>query len=283
MVILLSSLMRYKRSLICFSLILFLFSCVPNKNLVYLQEGQELKDKKQILVDTVLRTHSMVINEYRIQPLDILTIKFESLTSDEYDFFSKVDPQQAGGMGGAGQAFLAMTGILVDPNGEIEYPVVGKIKLEGLTVFEAQEKMQKIASQYVRDVIVRIRLLNFRFTILGEVNQEQTVTSYNTRLTMMEAVGMAGGFGELADRSRVKIIRQKGNISEVYYINLLEEQYVESSYYYVQQNDIIIVSPLAQRSYRKYFTQNLGVLTGTLSAVSSILLVVTLLLNESAK
>ncbi|UII35135.1 polysaccharide biosynthesis/export family protein [Fulvivirga ulvae] len=236
---------------------------------MYLQHEDELSERDEIPRDTILRIHQMNITEYRIQPLDILSVNFESITDEEYDFFSKINPQRVGA--GINQT---LSGILVDTDGNIEYPVIGKVNVAGQTVFEAQERIQKIANQFLRDAVVRIRLLNFRFTVLGEVNNENVVNSYNTRITMMEAIGMAGGFGELADRSFVKVIRQVGNSSEVHYINLLEEQYIESSYYYVQQNDIIIVPPLKQRTFKKYFASNLGLWTSTLSAA---LFIVTLL------
>jgi polysaccharide export outer membrane protein len=108
-------------------------------------------------------------------------------------------------------------------------------------------------------------MLNFRYTVLGEVNGERTVTSSNTRLTMMEAIGLAGGFGELADRSTVKVVRQNEGQVEIYYVDLLEEKFVESPYYFVQQNDVIIVPPLRQRTFRKYWVGNIAIITATLS------------------
>ncbi len=147
----------------------------------------------------------------------------------------------------------------------IEYPVLGKIRVAGLTLFQAQDSLRAVASKYVADVIVRVRMLNFRFTVLGEVNGEQTVISTNTRLTMSEAIGLAGGLGELADRSLVKVVRQKGDSTEIYYINLLQEEFIESQHYYVQQNDVIIVPPLRQRTFRRYWVANIGIITATIS------------------
>jgi polysaccharide export outer membrane protein len=121
----------------------------------------------------------------------------------------------------------------------LEYPVLGKIKVAGLTLFQAKDSIQARAARYVADVVVGVRMLNFRFTVLGEVNGEQTVVSFNTRLTMMEAIGLSGGFGELADRSLVKVVRQNENTTEIYYLDLLKEEFIESPHYYVQQNDII--------------------------------------------
>ncbi|MBL3655392.1 polysaccharide biosynthesis/export family protein [Fulvivirga sediminis] len=260
-----------KRLLFYLSIALLITSCVPNKKLVYLQEKDELKHLDEIPKDSVLRTHQMDVQEYRIQPLDVLYINFESITDEEYDFFSKVNPNMDN-IGG--NSNINLRGVLVDVNGKIEYPVVGKVGVAGLTVFEAQDKMQTIVNKYLSDAVVRIRLLNFRFTVLGEINGEKVVNSQNTRVTMMEAIGLSGGFTELADRSNVKVIRQKGNTSEIFYIDLLKEDYIESEYFYVQQNDVIIVPPLRQRAFKRYFAQNLGVIT---SAVSAVLLVVTLL------
>jgi polysaccharide export outer membrane protein len=244
---------------------LLLGACVPAKKLVYLQKD-DLKNRKEIPKDTILRTHTLKIQEYRIQPLDLLSINFETLSdeSDAFNFLSKLTPtSRVSGGGGTNNASL--NGILVNTAGEIDYAVLGKIKVGGLTIFEAKDTIEAIASKYLPDVVARVRMLNFRFTVLGEVSNEQTVTSTNTRLTMMEAIGLAGGLGELADRSNVKVIRQRGSQSDIYYIDLLKEEFLESPYYYVQQNDIIVVPPLKQRTFKKYFTGNLAIGTTILS------------------
>jgi polysaccharide biosynthesis/export protein len=204
----------------------------------------------------------------------MLTINFETLSdeSDQFDFLSKLNPRMGSNMPNGGQGNV-QNGIFVNTDGEIEYAVLGKIKLAGLTIFQAQEKIREVASKYMPDVIVRVRMLNFRFTVLGEVNGEKTLTSMNPRVTMMEAIGMAGGLSELADRKTIKVIRQKGTITEVHYINLLDEKFIESPYFYVQQNDLIIVPPLKQRTFRRYFTTNLAIVT---TAISFGLLIYTL-------
>jgi len=232
-----------------------------------------LKHRKEIPRDTVLRRHAMNIQEYRIQPLDLLSINFETLTdeSDAFDFLAKLSPQTRAG--GSAVSNSSANGILVNREGNIEYAVLGKIHMAGLTPFQAEDSIRARASKYMPDVIVRVRMLNFRFTVLGEVNREQTVISTNTRLTMSEAIGLAGGLSELADRTLVKVIRQKGLETEVYYIDLLKEDFLESKYYYVQQNDVIVVPPLKQRTFRKYFTTNLAIIT---TAISFGLLIVTL-------
>ncbi|MCU0397118.1 MAG: polysaccharide biosynthesis/export family protein [Cyclobacteriaceae bacterium] len=251
-----------------------LASCVPNKKVLYLQKDDV--NKKDMKKDTVLRTYDMVIHEYKIQPLDILSIRLESLTDPEFDFMTKLlqlDQMQGGG----NQQNMLVNGFLVDQNGDLEFPVVGKIKLSGLSLFEAQEKLQELFKPYLKDPVARIRLLNFRFTVLGEVNRENQIVSQNVRVTLMEAIGLAGGLTDLADRSSVKIIRQRGDQVDVLYMNLLEEDLLATENYYVQQNDIIVVPPLKQRPFRKYWTENIAIIVSTLSLV---LLVISLAQNN---
>lgn len=255
--------MKSKNIFLFSFLVLFLASCVSNKKLVYLQ-SEDLYGEVEI--EKIVRDYELQFEDYLIQPQDILSVQFASLTEEEFDVFQ--DFGMSGGMsGGGGNGMLALRGELVDPQGMISFPLIGKIKVQGKTIFEVQDTLQSIATKYVEDPAVKVRLLNFRFTVLGEVNGESVVTTQNTRTTFMEAIGMAGGLSELADRSKVKVIRQKGNKAEVFYVNLLKEDFINSEKFYVYQNDIIIVPPLKQRPVRRYYGQNLSLILSTVSAI----------------
>ncbi len=265
--------MMRKQLLWILPVLYLLASCVPNKKIQYLQKDDV--NKKDMKRDTVLRSYDMQIREYKIQPLDILSIRLESLTEPEFDFMTKL-LQLDQMMGGGNAANMLITGFLVDQNGDLEFPVVGKIPLAGLSLFEAQDKLKELFSPYLKDPVAQIRLLNFRFTVLGEVNRENQVVSQNVRVTVMEAIGLAGGLTDLADRSNVKIIRQRGEKVDVLYLNLLDEELLASQNYYVQQNDIIVVPPLRQRPFRKYWTENIAIVVSTITLV---LLVINLFQN----
>lgn len=247
------------RLLLLFIGLVFLASCVPNKKVMLLQKGDV--NAKRLPKDSVVRTYAIDTFSYKIQSNDIIYVRFQSLTPKEYDFFSPT--QQLGVNVQQGGALLY--GELVDENGEIPFPVIGKTKVSGLTIFEIQEKLQKIANDYLESPIVKVRLMNFRVTLLGEVAREGTVTLANNRVSMLEAIAEAGGLGELADRSNIKLIRQRGGTTEVQYINLLDENFFNSPYYYVYQNDVLIVPPLNQRPFRRYFGSNLSLIVSTIS------------------
>lgn len=235
-------------------------SCVTNRKFQMLQHNDV--NKSNIRTDSVFRTYSVEPFDYKVQTNDIMSVRFESLTPKDFDFLASQPTAISGGgiVGGA-----LMFGDLVDENGEIPFPVVGKTKVSGMTVFNIQDMLQKLADKYLESPTVKVRLLNFRATFLGEVNHEGVVILNNNRVTMLEAIGLAGGLTDLADKTNVKLIRQNGGQVNVVYLNLLDENFVKSPYYYVNQNDVIIAPALRQRPYRKYFGQNLSLVISAIS------------------
>ena len=239
--------------------LLFFASCVPNKRIAYLQKDDV--NKQNLPKDTTLRSYQVSEYDYKIQPEDLLSVRFESLTPKDLDFLNRTDNQ------GGDAASTLLMGELVNHQGEIPVLFLGKVKVSGLTVFQVQDMLQKAVAPYLESPIVRVRLLNFRFTLLGQVNKEGTTFINNNRITMMEAIGLAGGLGEMADRANVKLIRQINGQTTVQYINLLDEKFINSPNYYLHQSDILIVPSLRQRAFRAYFGQNLALIVSTISLV----------------
>lgn len=242
-----------------------LSSCVTNKKYMYLQKDDV--NVKDLPKDSIVRAYDFQSYEYRIQPEDNISVQFESLTPSEYDIFRR-------GMSGGGMMNQNMNlnvgnaivwGELVNPQGEIVYPVIGKVKVSGLTIYEIQDKLQEIADQYLESPVVKVRLINFRFTILGEAKREGTVILANNRVNYIEAIGFAGGLTDFADKKNIKLIRQINGKAEVRYLNLLDESFINSPEYFVYQNDILIVPALRQRPYQTYFGKNLGLVISSLS------------------
>lgn len=240
----------------------FLSACVPNRKTQLMQKNDV--NAKDLPKDTVLRAYQPDTFDYRIQPNDVLYVRFESLTDEKYNFLSSGATNQQGGLSGVAGGGMLL-GELVDEQGEIQFRSVGKVKVQGLTIFEIQQKLQELADKYLESPVVKVRLLNYRVTLLGEVASEGTVTLSNNRVTVLEAIALGGGLGELADRSNIKLIRQRGAKTEIQYINLLDENFIHSPYYYVYQNDVLVVPALRQKPFRMYFTQNLSLVVSTLS------------------
>lgn len=253
---------------------LIISSCVTNKKYVYLQKDDV--NVKDLPKDTLVRSYAIQKYEYRIQPEDNISVRFESLTPKEYDIFNQNSNANQNQQLNQGNAILI--GELVDPSGEIIYPVIGKVKVSGMTVYEVQNKLQQIADQYLESPVVKVRLINFRFTVLGEARSEGTIVLGNNRVNYIEAIGLAGGLTDLADKRNLKLIRQINGKAEVRYLNLLDENFINSPEYFVHQNDILIVPALRQRPYQAYFGKNLSLIISSLS-----LLLITITLINSTK
>jgi polysaccharide biosynthesis/export protein len=237
---------------------------------MYLQKNDV--NVKDLPKDTIIRSYDLHKYEYRIQPEDNISVRFESLTPQEYDIFNRNMQQQQNQQLNQGNAILI--GELVDPLGEITYPVIGKVKVAGLTVYEAQTKLQQVADQYLESPVVKVRLINFRITILGEAKREGTVVLPNNRVSFIEAIGLAGGLTDFADKRNLKLIRQIDGKAQVQYLNLLDENFINSPQYFVHQNDILIVPALRQRPYQTYFGKNLSLI---ISSLSLLLITITLI------
>jgi len=238
-----------------------LSSCVPNRKYVYMQKD-DVK-KTDVVIDSAVREYRVDLYDIRIQPQDVLSIRFESLSPEEFDFLNRT----SGSVASANPAAAVMFGEVVSPQGEVNYPVIGKVHVGGLTVFEVQDQLRELAKQFLESPKVVVRVVNFRVTVLGEVKREGQVALTNNRASIVEVIGLAGGLGELADRSKIKLIRQESDKITVQYLNVLDENLVHSPYYFAKQNDIIIVPPLRQRAFRNYFGPNLALFVSGISVL----------------
>jgi polysaccharide export outer membrane protein len=241
--------------------------CVTNKKYVYFQKND--LHKKDLPKDSIVREYNVVKGYYCVQPDDALLIEVNSLTQKEFDFFNLTGNGGIGG--GTGGQFLAVNAALVDSDGNIDFAVVGKVHVAGKNVFEIQNQLQSLAVQFVDAPVVKVRHVNFRFTVMGEVNAEGTYTSLNNRISIPEAIGLAGGITELADRSNIKLIRRNNDKTEIIYIDLLDESFMKSPYYFVDQTDIIIVPSLRQRPFRRYFGQNISLVFTSLTLLLTVI------------
>lgn len=268
---------RFYSSISSLLLGLFLLTgcMVSNKQVAYLQKDQDYKHTAP--KDQVVRTYALQAPaEYHLQKGDQLHIKVNSLTPAQYDIFAQAQslgnttPQTPQMLGGPQGSLLAYE---VDPTGHITLPLAGEVLADGKSLKELEGQLQQQLSAYLKDPVVSVRLSNYRFTVLGEIRREGLYSTFNDRLSVLEAIGMAGGFDDLANREQVKIIRQGHNGEEatVQYINLLDENFVGSPYFFVQPNDVLVVGPVKQRPARKYLAQDISIISSVVALLVSVI------------
>ena len=231
-----------------FGKVLFIFlctsviSCSSNRNLVYFSN----------LTETVAYKSQIVNNAaIQIQPDDLLSITVSSLNPESSILFNNgvLPASSSANSTEANTASSAVTnrreneGYLVDREGYINFPVLGRIKLAGLTKEEAIQKMSTEIRKYVKNPIVSIRLMNFRVTVIGEVNNPASFNAPRESINILEALGLAGDMTAFGKRENVLIIREKNGVRTATRLNLNNKAVLESPYFYLQQNDIIYVEP----------------------------------------
>ena len=138
-------------------------------------------------------------------------------------------------------------GYLVSNEGYIVFPVLGKIFVQNLTMSQLREDLENRLLEYLTDPLVSIRQLNFNITVLGEVKKPGQYTSASDKVTLLQALGMAGDMTDNGDRTKVKLVRHENGSDQTYVIDFTEKNITSSPYYYMQQNDVLYVEPDANK------------------------------------
>lgn len=177
-----------------------------------------------------------------IQKADILGITISSLNPDANQPFNTLNVTPAGYFGNTNNS-MAPVGYLVDPEGVITYPMLGRLQAAGLTKAQFTDSLMIAlkSRKLLVDPIVNVQILNFKVTVLGEVGKPTVVSVANERISLLEAIGMAGDLTLTAKRDNVLLIREEGNKKITRRINLNDESFFRSPYYFLKNNDIIYV------------------------------------------
>ncbi len=228
-------------------LILFLFvvvcisSCVSTKQLTYLQEDAATTDTLAIL-----RKRQ---EPYRLQINDLLSIRVKALDQETVGIFNPINDANPNA---TGEEKLYYDGFVVDDHGNIRIPSIGEMNVLGYTVEEVREKLEEILlKDYFKEeanVFVTVKLAGIRYTINGEIGGPGSKIIYRDQVSIMEAIANSGDITITGDRTDVVIIRQYPAGQKVHHIDLTTLDAMNSPYYYVKPNDLILINPLPQKS-----------------------------------
>ncbi|SDL32142.1 polysaccharide export outer membrane protein [Catalinimonas alkaloidigena] len=184
--------------------------------------------------------------EPKIQPDDLLNITVTSLSPESNMLFNRgvVMPTTTTAYGAMDNPQnVYREGYIVDKKGFIDFPVLGKTRLAGLTKTQAKDTLTKALLLYLKEPIVYIRFLNYKITVVGEVNRPATFTIPSERISVLEALGMAGDMTIFGKRENVLIIREEQGARTATRLNLNDKSVLNSPYFYLQQNDVVYVEP----------------------------------------
>ena len=240
-------------------ILLTLLSCTSHRQLVYLENlGQGSQEN----------FYPFTRPEYRIQTRDILYIKVYSLNEEMSNLINQTIGSYQQNLF-QNETSLFINGYTVSDSGYVEIPVLGQIQVENKTVNEAMNAIRSRADQYLKDATVIVKLISFKFSVIGEVNRPGTYTNFNSQLTVLEAISMAGDITDYGNRKRILVLRPSEDGTETFRLNLLDKEILTSEGFFLLPNDIVYVEPIKSKTFRI----NSSTFSLVLTSISTLILV----------
>ncbi|WP_158865513.1 polysaccharide biosynthesis/export family protein [Maribellus comscasis] len=219
--------------------------------------------------------------EYFIKPFDNLYLSILTLDPQVNQLFN---PSTAGGGSGASSGTQQMygdrasqyiNGYMVTEEGFITLPILGQVAVAGLNLLEAQERIKQRAEEYLKEPNVKVKVLNFKINVTGEVQSPGLYYNYEGSLNIIDALSMAKGITQYADLQNVLVIRHNEDVTKTYNLNLTDKSVYLSDVFYLQPNDIVYIKP---NKYKRS-NENNNIYSLILSTVSTVLVAATLIAN----
>jgi polysaccharide biosynthesis/export protein len=218
--------------------------------------------------------------EYLIKPFDNLYLSILTLDPQVNQLFN---PSTVGGTGlGTGtqqmygdRASQYINGYMVTEEGFVTLPILGQIKVAGLNLHEAQEQLKQKAEEYLKEPNVKVKVLNFKINVTGEVQNPGLYYNYEGNLNIIDAISMANGITQFANLEDVLVIRHNENETKTYNLNLTNKSVYLSDVFYLQPNDIVYIKP----NKNKRANENNNIYSLVLSTVSTLMVAITLMLR----
>ena len=252
----------------------FLFSCmtVP-KNILYFQDLDKYQQNQLMTSDSI--AYEPIIKKYDELLITVTApiLDQESVAQFNLPMTAYLTPGETGATS-VQQAPVVQT-YIVDHDGNINYPVIGRISLAGLTISQAIEQIRNSVSNYVKDPVINMKIMSFKVTVLGEVLKPGPISVNQEKISILDAIGAAGSMTIYGNRKNVLLIRERNDgANEFIRFDLTKSDIFKSPYYYLQQNDKILVEPNRTRQLDSKFGTadgyRLSIVSMVVSAVSII-------------
>jgi polysaccharide export outer membrane protein len=243
------------------TIIFLLGSCTSQKKLMYLSN---------LDTTSVQQFFPMERPDYRIQYQDILYISISTLNNEMNELFNPIQQRMSSAY--QYESNIYIYGYTVNDSGFIQLPVLGNIYVYGYTIDEISRSIQERAKEFLKDATVNIKLLSFKFTVIGEVNRPGVYTNYNNQITVLEALGMAGDITDYGNRKRILVVRPTKEGSYIFRINTQDKELLQSEGYFLLPNDIVIVEPIKSKPFKLNIPTINLIIASTFSTISTLIL-----------
>ena len=249
---------KISKFLLIFTL-LIITSCASRKELVYFQGEQNSFTKYEEYIP-------------KIQSSDMLAISISAADIKATEPFNQQNVYQINSTTTQNNPYAKV--YTVDENGFINYPILGQVKIGGLTRTEAENELKTKLSKYIVNPGVNINYTNFRISVLGEVTKPGNFNILNERVSILDALGMAGDLTINGVRSNVMVIREQNGQKQTYNVDLTSKEMLNSPVYYLAQNDVVYVEPNNAKISASKFTPNYSLWISVAGVIISVISVI---------
>ncbi|QNJ98938.1 polysaccharide biosynthesis/export family protein [Constantimarinum furrinae] len=243
-----------KRFIVLLGVSALLLSCATKKQIIYFQDSDSLNNKD------INKAFEPVI-----EPNDILYISVSSLDKELVAPFIRVTETEVN----ANTNNPGLKGYLVNADGTINFPVLGSVPVSGKTRKMIESQLKAQLQEYVKDVVVDVRIMNFKITVLGEVMTPGVFTIKDERVTLPEAIGLAGDLTKDGNRNRIVIIREDDGKRIVKNVDITQTDFYSSAFYFLKQNDVVYVEPSLKGVKKSGFLPDIPALLSLVTVVLS--------------
>lgn len=242
------------------SLILFLGSCATKKQIHYFQNVENLNDSEIVLhFDPVIESN------------DILHISISSVDEEVVKPFLR----SKGVENNINTSNPGLSGYLVNSSGSIRFPILGDISVAGMTRMQLEHDIKNKLSEYITDVVVDVRIINFKITVLGEVNNPGVYTITDERITLPEAIGLAGDFTEDGKRNEIVVLREEGGKRKVGKLDFTKTDFFNSPFFFLKQNDVVYIEPSLKGVKKSGFLPDIPSFLSLFTVILSTVIIIT--------
>lgn len=253
-----------KRLPVLLLIIALTYSCGQYKRFTYIQPS-EANSKDTIFIKDY--------TEYKLQPADILKIDVLSMDKNVTEMFNSEMTKNLTSTTGISNSGFYLIGYSIDNEGNLNLPILGKLKVAGLTVSETRNLIQKLAVEYIKDAQIEIRLLSFKVYFLGEFARPGMQTVYSDRANILEAVSMAGDITYNGNRKKLSILRSYQDKTKLIEVDLTQQGILTSPEFFLQPNDVVYVKPLRSTIFRIRLIEYAGIMSFFTSTVTLVVLI----------
>lgn len=253
--------MRNKKSVLLLAMIVFIgltfTSCVSRKNFMPYQEIEQLQPESPKHFETVFQPDDMLLIVVSAEDQEI---------AEPYNVYGTVVSTNGSGVGQRQQHTY-----LVDEEGYIEFPVIGRIHVAGKTKAELTDYLKKEISKDIKNPIINIRITNYKVTVHGEVNRAGVHTIGSERITLPEALALSGDMTIYGNRKKILVMREENGIRKSEYVDITNADFMNSDFYYLKQNDIVFVEQNNVRKNSAAVGPNISTMFSAISLLVSII------------